>query len=125
MNKQKLKEINELYFQFKKNDKEIDAKNLLKEFYLKQIIEELKQTDFLKSIKNIEGVKFAQLGIWNDIEDSNWTEIELTIYAERKTNEFDDYEDYLHYENDIRNRVYLFLDDYPDLNNFIMLYIER
>ena len=125
LNKQKLKEINELYFQFKKCDKEIEAKNLLKEFYLKQIIKELKQTDFLKAIKNIEGVKSAQLRIWNDVENPSWKELEIKIQCMSESTKFKNYEDYICYEDDIRSRIYSFLDDYSDLNNFIMLYIER
>ena len=125
INKQKLKEINNLYSQFKKYDKEIDIANAKKELYMKKIIKELKQTDFLKSIKEIEGIVLAQLGIWNDVENPNWIEYECIVHTKKKSNEFDDYEDYMHYENDIRSRFYLFLDDYLDLNNFIVLYVER
>ena len=125
INKQKLKEMNNLYSQFKKFDKEIDITNAKKKLCLKEIIKELKQTDFLKSVKEIEGIVLAQLGIWNDVENPNWVECECIIHTKKKLNEFDDYEDYIHYENDIRSRFYLLLDDYPDLNNFIVLYVER
>lgn len=120
-----LKEINNEYELFKKYDKDIDNLNKLKEQKLKNIIELLKQIDFLKLIKNIEGVKSAQLNIYCDAENSNWKELELTIYTNRKSNEFDDYDDYIHYENNIRSQIYLFLDKYPNLNDFMMVYIER
>lgn len=125
MNKQKLKEINNLYSQFKKYDKEIDITNAKKELCLKEIIKELKQTNFLKQIKEIEGVKSAQLGIWSDVENPNWSECECIIHTKKKPNEFDDYEDYIHHENDMRSKFYLLLDEYPNLNDFVVLYIER
>ena len=125
LNKQKLKEINELYFQFKKYDKLIEAKNLLKEFYLKRIIKELKQTDFLQSIKNIEEIESAQFKIWNDIELSNWMEIELNVLTKKKQEEFEVFDEWMDFEGVVRDKVYAILDEYPNLSDFIMVGINE
>lgn len=125
INNEKLKEINDLYSQFKRNDEEIDSRNLFKEFWLKQIIKELKQTDLLKSIEDIEEVKSAQFNIWNDVENPNWMELEIKICTKRISSEFDNYEDFIKYEYNIRAHIYKILDDNPKLSNFIMVYIER
>lgn len=125
LNKQKLKEINELYFQFKKYDKLIEAKNLLKEFYLKRIIKELKQTDFLESIKNIEEIESAQFKIWNDIELSNWMEIELNVLTKKKREEFEVFDEWMDFEGVVRDKVYAILDEYPNLSDFIMVGIDE
>lgn len=125
LNKQKLKEINEVYFQFKKCNKEIEAKNLLKEFYLKQIIKELKQTDFLQSIKNIEEIESAQFKIWNDNENENWMELTLYVFTKRKPENFEIYDELMDFENIVRDEVYAILDEYPNLSDFIMVGINE
>ena len=59
--KEKLKWINEEYKDFESYDMEIGKLNELKQKRLENIISLLKQTDFLDLVKNIEGVKSAQL----------------------------------------------------------------
>lgn len=125
LKKEKLKEINDLYSLLNKADKEIAAKNILKEFWLKQIIKELEETNFLKSIRNIEEVISARFNIWNDVEDPNWTELELLIKTKKSRDEFDGYDNWEIYELPIRDKIYKILDDNPNLNDIISVDIER
>ena len=125
MNEGILDKINLKYELFQRQDKAIERLNRIKKKNLKQIIELLKQTDLLKSIKDIEEVRSAQFNIYRDIENPNWTELEIRIQCKKKSEKFDVYRDYLDYEDNIRTHIYKILDDNPKLSDFIMVYIER
>ena len=122
---QKLKEINERYKLFETYDKEIDLLNEAKEEKLKDIIKLLEETDFLKTIRNIEEVISAQFNIWTDYESPNWKELELLIHTKKSRNKFDSFYDWEKYELLIRNEVYKILDANPNLNDIIYIDIEH
>lgn len=117
---EKIDEINKLHNTIATYDEGIDRLNELKEERLKIIIGKLKDSGILASIKDIQGVKSAQFSVWKDGEDPNWYELLLSVFTERKREDFDNWDEWSRYHDIIRNKVYEILEPF----RFIMLIIE-
>jgi len=123
--KEKLNKIIYYMKEFIAIDSRIEKLNLEKENQLKNIIDVLNQNKFLTHIKNINEVKSAKFNIWRDVENPNWIELEIIAKVKKSSEDFDSYDEYLKYEENIFHQIYGILDSNPPLDNIILPIIKK